>query len=272
MATTGERLARVQYQGHLAIDALSLPVSRQIDALILRYAIPGSDGIARIQLGSRPAILSEIGAMLDRLRPELHVAIMTAVQAAEVAAADGEPIPDVAAFAAASGETWRTLGTDRSGVIAQSGALLASGIAGKLAAREVAKRVSDYFNPWFSNRRDAGGVMRREGREGAVKSWPGKSGLASAPSRATMLWQTTAAHGRQSVLIARREGRLLRYRVSHQHLEIDECSLLERRDVGFGIGLYPPDEFPSVPRHRFCRCWAEPAEREPFRAKAETAA
>ena len=261
MPTTGQRLARVQYESHLAIDAILAPAAERIEALILRYAVPDPDDIPRIRLGSRPAILSAIGAELDRLRPELLAAILAAVNAAEIAATeDGETSPDPA-LAAVPAETWRALGTDRGSVVAQSGALLAAGIAGKLAAKAVAKRVRDYFSPFFSPRRDAGGVVRRgETRPGSVASWPGRSGMASAHPRLAMLTETTAAHARQTRLIAERDGMGLKWNLSPQHAGSDECDANATRDVGFGAGVYPIAEFPPLPTHPRCRCWAEAVE------------
>jgi hypothetical protein len=273
VTTAGQRLAAVQFAGHAAVNAMYRPLSAEIGQLVLQHAEHGADGVLRLTLAGRAVILRELGLRLDAMRPELYQAlrqvVRETVEAAQVGVAPlsaGETV-----MLASSGQLLLSLASDRANVLGQTGALLLRGVAAGAAAATIAKEVKQYFSPFFAVYRDAKGNLVHEGREGAVKHWPGQAGMASQHARLVMLSETTAAHGRTMMRIAQRDRTLLRYHVSHKHLEIDECDLLERQDVGFGPGLYPPDQFPTVPRHPRCRCWAEPGPPYPaFLARSES--
>lgn len=260
---TGQRLGQVQYEGHLAIDREYQALAAAVAAIVMQYAVIGADGVARLPLFSRTQVLVEIGRRLDAVRPALLSAILDSVLAAEQAAmtSEGIDVPrDLSQSLAVVGTTWRALGTDRPSVLSQTGALLVKGIAAGLSAAGMAKRVSQYFSPWFATRRDATGGLVREGRQGAVRSWPGQAGMASAHARTVMLTETGAAHGRMVRRIAAQEGRGLRWRLSPQHAGSDECDGRAHADVGYGEGVYPLSEFPPLPAHPRCRCFSESVE------------
>jgi len=270
--TQGQRLAAVQYRSHREIDRVYGPMAVAVRDAVLRHAAPDARGIDRLPPSARAAILTEVGAIVDRARPELQRIVLAArAEAERVAQLGAEPLArDAVAGLIAAGEIWRGLGTDRPSVISQSGALLVRGVAANLPARQIARWLADYFSPWFSTYRAADGTLLHDGRIGAIGRWPGQAGMASQQARLVMLWHTGRAHTETMRRLAIREDQLLRYHVSHKHLESDECDIWERRDVGFGSGLYPPDDFPRVPRHGRCRCWAERADRPRFLTTSES--
>lgn len=94
--------------------------------------------------------------------------------------------------------------------------------------------------------------------------------MASQHPRLVMLSETTAAHSRTMKRLAQRDDTLLRYHVSHKHLETDQCDVNEHTDSGFGAGIYEPNAAPSVPVHPRCRCWYEPADRPRFLTQSES--
>lgn len=272
MDTAGERLAAAQLDGHKAIDTLYAPLAADLEELVLRYAAPDQNGVLRLSLPARAAILRQLGTRLDVLRPDLFAVVRDAMKAAVVEAqVDVAPLPAFeTASLAPAGQIALSLGSDRPSVIGQSGLLLLRGVVQQLPAREVAKHVRQYFSPWFSQYRDASGKLLHTDRVGAIARWPGQAGMASQHVRLVMLDATSSVHFRTTQRLAVRDDDLLRYHVSHKHLEIDECDRLERQDIGYGPGVYPPDQFPTLPRHRRCRCWAEMADRPRFLTLSES--
>lgn len=263
MNATGQRLARVQLDGHRQIDKAYAPLSIAIAAVVMRYATPDQRGILRLTPTARTLILAEVGRLLDQTRSQLLPVILASVQAARDAAqVDVKPVPvplteQMDEMLTVS----RALRTDRETVLGQTGALLLVGIAGKMAASVVAKTVRQYFSPWFSTYRDENGKLLHTDRLGAVRFWPGKSGLASQHPRLIMLTETTRAHGAAMRRIAERDGLLIRYTLSYQHRDTDVCSDLAKRDNGWGAGIYRADDAPRVPQHPRCRCYFSPAGR-----------
>ena len=262
MNATGRRLGEVQYQGHVAIDRAYGPLSIAIAAVVMRYATPDKYGILRLTVPARAPILAEVGRLLDETRGKLLPVILASVQAARDAAkADTEPIP--LPFGEGLDEistVSQALTTDRQSVLDQTAALLLVGIAGKMAATQVAKRVKDYYSPWFSQYRDVNGKVLHKDRMGAVQHWPGRAGMASAHSRTVMLTETTRAHGKAVLRIAERDGLLLKWNLSPKHREADACSTNAKRDNGYGPGVFPAQDFPAIPQHVRCRCYASTAE------------
>ncbi len=255
--TTGQRLAAVQVSGHSRVDAAYAPLAKDVAALILRYAQTGADGVARLTMTGRALVLHEIGVKLDAIRPELLAAILgSAIEAGIAASDDGERVLDSADTRTTASIVWRSLGTDRLSVISQTGALLVRGIAAGMAASVVAKAVGSYFSPWYVTRRDAEGNLVRAGREGGIRAWPGRAGMASQHARTVMLTEATAAHGRATRIIAERNGQGLRWNLSPRHKERDLCDERARADVGYGPGNYLASEFPSIPSHPQCRCFS----------------
>lgn len=268
MTLVGDRLSRVQYKGHLDLDALYAPLATAIHEAVLRRATPDTNGVLRLSLPARFAMLADIGRLLDDARPALVAAIMDAVTAAERAATmDAEPLPpeSVLVLAQRRAEVAQSLHRNQGNVLKQAGVLLARGIAGRAPAATVAKWVSDYFSPWFAPRRDADGTVRRAGREGAIRHWPGRAGQASAHSRTVMLTETTTAHARTTERLVRRHNAALRsgerlpigmkWNLSSAHQEADICSDHADRDTGWGRGVYEVQDHPPLPSHPNCRCF-----------------
>lgn len=261
MPTTGERLGAVQMRGHAAVDAIYAPVSRDVEDTVRQHAKPDTDGILRLSSIGLILALTDIGRVLDRARPALFHAIQASVgEAIAVAQIDADPLPRADVMSEqleAYQPISQSLVASRGGVLRQTGALLVRGLAMGLAAREVAKTVRDYFSPWFATRRNAQGTLVREGREGAIKSWPGQAGMASAQARAAMLTETGAAHARTTRRIAERDGMGLQWHLSAGHADADECDDKQHRSSrGQDRGVYFPSEFPKLPSHPNCRCWS----------------
>ncbi len=264
----GERLASVQLRGHMDADAVYQALADGVESAVLRHAVRDSNGAPRVNVAAVSAVLLDVGRLLDRARPVLIEVVLSAVRGAVDAAQAGvEPLRgDVAMFEAATATrpAQHSLITSRQGVLRQTTALLLSGVKQELAATAVARTVRQYFSPFFAPRRDASGTLLRADREGAIRYWPGRAGMASERVRLVMLTETTAAHGRTMRRIARRDDELIRYTLSILHIERDSCDERARRDVGFGPGLYLPNDAPSVPEHPRCRCYFERGGKVPF--------
>lgn len=263
MNATGRRLAEVQLDGHRQVDKLYGPLSLAIAEVVVRYATPDQHGILRLTLPARALILAEVGRLLDETRGKLLPVVLASVQAARDAAQEGvEPVPvplteQMDEMLLVS----RALRTDRETVLGQTDKLLLVGIAAKMAATQVANRVRQYFSPFFATYRDVNGKVLHKDRMGAVQHWPGRAGMASAHSRTVLLTETTRAHGLTMRSIARRDGLLLKWNLSPKHKEADACSINARRDNGFGPGIFPEPDFPAIPLHVRCRCYASTAVR-----------
>ncbi len=259
--TTGQRLARVQYDSHLAIDGVYGPLADAVEQAVLHRASPDERGMPRLSDIGRVLALVEIGRLLDLARPALAAVVMEAVRSAATAAYDvGTPpaaVDIVPVTFQAEVPVAASLRNSRSGVLRQTGALLVRGGVLGLAAREVAKTVRDYFSPWFATRRDAQGALTRAQREGAIRSWPGRAGMASERARTVMLTETTAAHARATHRLAEREEMGLQWHLSAGHSDADECDEKQHRSSrGQDRGVYVPSEFPKMPSHPNCRCYS----------------
>lgn len=258
MNATGRRLAFVQLEGMKSIDREFGPLSVAIAAVVMRYATPDQHGILRLTLPARALILAEVGRLLDQTRGKLLPVILASVQAARAAAQeDTEPIPvPVTEQIETITTVSRALQTDRQSVLDQTGALLLVGIAGKLAASVVARQVRQYFSPFFSTYRDENSKLLHTDRLGAVQHWPGRAGMASAHARLTMLTETTRSHAEATRKRAERDGLYLKWNLSPQHTGTDACSDHADRDDGLGKGVYTARNFPRLPEHPNCRCYA----------------
>ena len=230
------------------VDKVFGPLSITIAAVVMRYAIPDQRGILRLTLPARSLILAEVGRLLDETRRMLVPVVLNAVQAARDAAQEGvEPVPvPITEQMDEMLTVSRALRTDRETVLGQTGALLLVGIAGKMAATQVAKTVKQYF-------------YKRDPATGLVQFWPGKTNMGSQHPRLIMLTETTAAHSRTMLRIAERDGLLIRYTLSPKHKDADACSDNARRDNGWGAGIYRANDAPRVPVHVRCRCYYSPA-------------
>lgn len=268
MNPTGTRLAQAQVKGHLRIDDVYDRLADAVEAEVLRWASPDSDGKQQLTpTGSSLAVLG-IGSLIDAAGPEIIAAVLAARQDAIDAAQVGhdplttDTLTDQLAMLQARADIARGLQNARPGVLAQTTQLLVRGVGVALDAREIARRVGQYFNPWFAPRRNVTGQRTRESRQGAVASWPGQAGMASQHVRLVMLYETTWAHGRVISRIAERDKLDVQWNLSYQHREIDGCDQRHRHDVGLGPGIYPFDEAPPVPSHYGCRCYYSTSQRE----------
>jgi hypothetical protein len=264
MPSQGQRLAQVQLDGHRAIDAVYQPLSIAIVAAVMRRATPDANGILRLSLPARAAILLDVGRLIDQTRLNVFSAILAAAQTASLAAQVGaEPLArhEMTEIALATHlSAAPALRTDRESVISQTGALLVKGIAAGGLASKVAKTVKEYFSPWFSEYRSETGKLLHTDRLGAVRHWPGMSGAASQHARLVLLTETTAAHGRTVKRIAERDDLGLKWNLSRRHPGHAPCVENAERDSGFGPGIYESRDFPSIPQHPRCRCYASTAE------------
>lgn len=261
MNATGRRLGLVQLEGMKSIDRAYGPLSIAVAEVVMRYATPDQHGILRLTLPARALILTEVGRLLDETRGKLLPVILASVQAARDAAQEGvEPVPvplteQMDEMVTVS----QALTTDRQSVLSQTDKLLLVGIAGKMAATQIASRIRQFYSPWFSQYRDQNGKVLHTDRIGAIRNWPGVAGRASQHPRLVMLTETTAAHSRTMLRIAERDGLLIRYTLSPKHRDADACSDNAKRDSGWGNGIYRADDAPRVPVHPRCRCYYSPA-------------
>jgi len=256
MVSQASRLAEVQVQGQRRIDAIYAPLALAIADAVMRWSVPDVRGIPRLSLFARFLILSEIGRLLDAVRIPLTLAILDTTRRAEnVAQIQTTPIGrDTAANNTARGVIYRALGTDRTSVIGQTGALLARGVAAGAAARTITRTIQQYFSPWFSGYRDKTGALLHTDRVGAITSWPGRAGMASQHARTILLTEATRAHSNTILRLATRDGVGVRYHVSTAHAKSDVCSDNARRDNGYGRGIYRSGDAPKIPIHVNCRC------------------
>jgi hypothetical protein len=266
--TAGQALGRVQYQGHLAIDAVYQPLAADAPTLVRRFATPDQRGVLRITEGVVPLARGAISQLLAMIQPALLAIVVSTAREAELVADPDGPV-DEAALALTGRTAYQSLRLAEPMVTSQIGMLLLRGASMQLPVGAVARTISNYLSPWFAPRRDAAGHLLRGDRLGAIRSWPGRAGQASAHVRGLMLFETTSGHARGMKRVAQREDRLLRWTLSLNHRERDACDANARQDVGYGAGLYPPDQLPALPAHFRCRCYAEPAGKIPFPVEQE---
>lgn len=275
MTTPGERLGQVQYQGHLAIDRVYRDLAPQMHQAVLAQSRPDAGGVHRLLPGiAQMTVLNAIRRTLSDAAPHMATAALSALNGAVQAAKfDQTPLPiiqETVLLFTGWQQVQRTVQSSQQNVVEQAGALLLKGAVRGLPATLIAHAVRNYFSPFFSPIRDAKGKLLRRERQGTTIPGPGNPGMASYPLRLVMLNETGLIHAEYSRLIAIRDDGFLRYHVSHKHLKTDECDILERRDVGYGPGVYPARDAPRVPRHPNCRCWYEVAARERFLARSES--
>jgi len=68
--------------------------------------------------------------------------------------------------------------------------------------------------------------------------------------------ETRAAHATATVTAARASGGryLVRWTLAESHDHDDECTAHAARNVGYGPGVYRPNDAPDCPEHPNCRC------------------
>jgi hypothetical protein len=258
MATTGQRLAQVQLRGHLRIDTVFADLANDAEQAVLTEAerSPGNT----LTPASSLSVITALRGKLSQASPQLLVLIMGSVQEAVIAALDGEVLTTNLAGQAldqfqSRQQVVRTLQGSQPAILEQSTALLLAGVAKGLTNSQMAKQLRQYFAPFFSPRRSVTGKLMRADRKGAVRSWPGRAGMASNLARSVMLDQSGRMHARTTYRLAVQNNLGLQYSLSYQHRDNDECTFLRYQDVGYGPGIYPADDAPQVPRHRRCRCY-----------------
>lgn len=142
-------------------------------------------------------------------------------------------------------------------VLRQVRRVIMEGVTGHKTLEMIAKQLHDYFSPWFTFRRAPMGGKLRANRVGAVNRWPGSSGMASQHVRTTMLTTSTAQHAAAVRGYARRNTEGMQWHLAPGHVDADDCDTHARADVGYGQGIYLPDEAPDLPSHFRCRCHYE---------------
>lgn len=128
-------------------------------------------------------------------------------------------------------------------------------VAQALTINEVIGIIGDFFSPWFATRRAPDGSLTRESRIGVILYWPGTAGMASAPVRRLMLTELQKRYSDGMKQKAYDTGQFMKYNLSPKHTAIDECNENATKDIGFGPGIYPPDQFPDWPHPR-CMCFS----------------
>jgi hypothetical protein len=250
MSVTGDRLGAAQRRGHAAIDAAMQPLSLAVADAVLRHATPDATGTLMLTDAARRAVVAEVGRLYDLTRPALFrvilAAIADAVRVAQTGVDSLSPLEAAMIGGTAAGQVNLSLASARPGILRQTDALLQR----VLPVAQLARLAKQYF-------------LHRNEATGILSFWPGRANMASERARMVMLTETTAAHGRAMQRVAQRDGRLLRYTLSLNHRDRDECDAMARQDTGFGSGVYRADDFPGVPRHPRCRCYAEDAGKDP---------
>jgi hypothetical protein len=145
-------------------------------------------------------------------------------------------------------------------VMRQADMLMQKAVAAGQSIKQVAQTVGQYFSPWYATRRAPDGTLVRDGREGAVKDWPGAAGMASAGARRLMLTEAQHRHRDGVKRKAKHDDKLMKYHLSPAHRHHDVCDELATADSGYGPGVYEPDDFPDFP-HPYCTCSAKTVRR-----------
>lgn len=256
---TGRALRRIQVDAHGSIDRIYHSLAAAIVKLVLGQAVM-VDGKRTLNDAGRRRIRASADHLLRQAEPQLAQVIGITIERARLAADQGatnvavDPLEANVAAARVRGY----LDRGRANVVAQLDARIGKGINAALAASTIAEQAKQYFSPFFAVRRDADGSLRRTDRKGAVASWPGAAGMASAQARMVMLTETGRAHAQETLRIARENDEYVKFTLSPKHKDADECDKAARKDVGFGPGIYPAfplSAAPTVPRHFRCRCW-----------------
>lgn len=244
-------LGRLQARGHALLDAIYGPLTSDVERAVAALAVDGA-----IPPGAAGRAADAVYGIVREAEPRIAAAIAGSVEAVE-AAVVGEAAPFTAANARL--EAQMSLARNRRMVADQVGDLVARGAARGLPPKEIARQAAQYFEPFYAPRWSADGRdLRRAGREGAVRLWPGRAGQASQHPRGLMLTLTTAKHSEGTLFAARRDGLGVKYNLSYKHRDIDECDSASKLDVGYGPGRFPAFPIgaaPRVPRHFRCRCY-----------------
>lgn len=149
----------------------------------------------------------------------------------------------------------RSLRKNRRVILDQVGRLLDRAIAVGADAAQVAKRIAQYVNPWYTPRRDANGLRRRDTtRQGLQANWPAQAGMASQHAHFLAVFATNEAHREALIATALTSPEsAIRWDLSPSHSRADDCNDLAARDAGLGPGVYWPQDVPSRP-HAGCQC------------------
>lgn len=237
-------LRRAQYRGQLRLDAVFAPLADDVEGSVTDWLI----GLDPQEPARHLSLLPDLRRRISQL-----VALAEPLMGGVVSATVGEALRDADAAligAAPSAAVFApTLAAHRPGIVEQTLSRVRRDLLSGQVARQIAHRASQYFAPWFTPRRDATGTLTRAGRVGAVASWPGQSGMASAPARGLMLTESSAANGAAVVARARRERGRVRWRLAGSHTRMDVCDTR--------AGVYAADQVPPYPSHARCRCVLE---------------
>jgi hypothetical protein len=98
--------------------------------------------------------------------------------------------------------------------------------------------------------------------QGAAVPMVGKGSHGLYLIRRLMYREVLDAHGLGARARAKVDGRGVRWVLSPLHPKRDHCDTNAERDVGYGPGVYPPEEVPDYPDHDHCMCHLEPVDLE----------
>jgi hypothetical protein len=258
---TPDRAVReLQAALHLRIDAVYDPTAAQVRSIVERWATRNAAGELVLTTTDAIGALGEIEYLFALADARAEPIVARGIAASGHLAGQAKPDP-VTAWRAARTDAdrfrWsvrRGLADARRRAMTQVGRVLIDAAATGRAADAVSLHLGQYADPWYAKRRDATGVLRRVTRTGARVSWPAVPGNASLPARHLMVSETITAHGHASTARAlTTPGALVRWDLAPWHDDKDDCDRNAKRDVGFGPGLYPPQNVPPRP-HIGCVC------------------
>jgi hypothetical protein len=254
-----QALRALQAGLQLRLDAIYGSLPPRVRAVLAKHVT--ADGVLT-PVGAALAIM-ELRRLLDLADERAAPIIAQGAAAAAILAEQADPNPHrawllAAGFAAAAyliGTRLR-LRDGRDRTFSQVETVLTGAASSGADAGGVIDWLARHVNPWYAPRRDAAGVLRRAGRGNATAT--ANPGQAASAARATMLTETSLAHGTATIGRAiATPGGLVRWNLAREHTDADECDDKSVEDVGYGPGLYPPHEVPVYPSHPRCQCWLE---------------
>lgn len=251
-----QALRTLQAGLQLRLDAIYGSLPPRVRRILAAHVT--ADGVLT-PVGAALAIM-ELRRLLDLADERAAPIIAQGSAAAAILAEQANPDPArawllAAGFAAAAYLIGTRLkvrdGRDRT--FSQVETVLTGAASSGADAGAVIVQLTQYVNPWYAPRRDASGGWRRAGRGNPTDT--ANPGQAASAARATMLGETSKAHGGSAIVKAQRTpGALIRWELAPWHKGSDECDDKATFDSGYGPGIYAPSEVPEFPSHNYCAC------------------
>jgi hypothetical protein len=124
-----------------------------------------------------------------------------------------------------------------------------------------AAKLEQYLDPDLAPVRNLFGRLVRTAqnvKRSIVTAAPGRGGMGSYPARRLARTEISRAHAAATQFAAFRTpfAKGMKYNTSASHPKADECDDHASRDVGLGPGVYPVADFPRMPAHPQCLCFA----------------